>query len=117
VTALFGDASLPETLDAACVGDAAMLIIATPDSYRARRVLEVARAANPAIEAVIRTHSDDEAAQLRQLRAGFVVMGERELARTMLHHVLRRFGVPPERARRLVEDPDSADLSAEADRR
>ena len=44
-------------------------------------------------------------------------MGEHELARAMLHYALRHFGVPPERARLLVEDPASAELAAEADRR
>lgn len=117
VPAIFGDAAAPGVLESACVGRALLLIIATPDSFRARRVLELARAVNPAIDAVIRTHTDEELARLREARAGYVVMGERELARTMLHHVLRRFGVPPERARLLVEDPTSAELAAESERR
>jgi CPA2 family monovalent cation:H+ antiporter-2 len=93
------------------------LILATPDSYRARRVLELAEAANPGIQAVVRTHSDDELTRLRSTVNGHVVMGERELARTMLLHVLRQFGVPPERARLLAEEPSSTELDAEAERR
>jgi CPA2 family monovalent cation:H+ antiporter-2 len=117
VPAIFGDAAAPGVLESACAARAALLIIATPDTFRARRVLELARAANPAIDAVIRTHSEDELARLRDQRAGLVVMGERELARTMLHHVLRRFGVPPERVRLLVAEPTSEEFAAESERR
>ena len=117
VPAVFGDATDPEILRASGVGAARLLIVATPDSYRARRVLELAEAANPGIQAVVRTHSEDELARLRTTVNGHVVMGERELARTMLLYVLRQFGVPPERARRLAGEPSSADLDAEAERR
>jgi CPA2 family monovalent cation:H+ antiporter-2 len=114
---ILGDATQPELLDAAGIARARLLIIATPDSYRARRVLELAEAANPGIEMVVRTHSEDELAHLRANYNGKIVMGEQELARAMLLHVLRQFGVPPERARRLVDDPVAADLDAEAERR
>jgi len=117
VPAIFGDAAEPGVLASACADKALLLIIATPDTFRARRVLELARAANPAIDAVIRTHSDEELLRLREQQAGLIVMGERELARTMLHHVLRRFGVPPERVRLLVADPTSEELAAQSERR
>jgi CPA2 family monovalent cation:H+ antiporter-2 len=117
VAAVFGDATDPEILGAAGVGAARLLIVATPDSYRARRILELAEAANPGIQAVVRTHSEDELARLRTTVNGHVVMGERELARTMLLYVLRQFGVPPERARRLAEETSGADLDADAERR
>jgi len=117
VPVVFGDATVPEILDASGIAHARLLILATPDSYRARRVLELAEAANPGIQVVVRTHSEDELARLRTTVNGHVVMGERELARTMLLYVLRQFGVPPERARRLAEEPSSAELAAEAERR
>ena len=40
-----------------------------------------------------------------------------KLARAMAHYVLRRFGVPPERARLLVVDNAAAELQAQAERR
>ena len=104
-------------LEAAGIGRARLLIVATPDSFRARRVLEIAEAANPGIQVVVRTHSEAELARLRASCNGQVVMGEQELARTMLLYVLRQFGVPPERARRLVEEPEASELDAEAERR
>jgi CPA2 family monovalent cation:H+ antiporter-2 len=115
--AVFGDATQAELLEAAGISRARLLIIATPDSYRARHVLELAQAANPGIQVVIRTHSEDELARLRAHCNGHVVMGEQELARAMLLYVLRQFGVPPERARRLVEEPAASELDAEAERR
>jgi CPA2 family monovalent cation:H+ antiporter-2 len=114
---VFGDAGAPGILERAGIAEASLLIVATPDSFRARRVLELARVARPGIPAVIRTHSEGELQKLREDPTSYVVMGERELARTMLHHVLRQFGVPPERARLLVEDPSSRELEAEAERR
>ena len=115
--ALLGDAADDGVLARAGIADASLLIVATPDSFRARRVLELAREARPGIPGVVRTHSDGELDALRGDPANHVVMGERELARTMLMHVLRQFGVPPERARLLVEDPSSSALEAEAERR
>ena len=56
--------------------------------------MEVARALNPGIDVVVRTHSDDEFKVLESLGAGRVVMGERELARGMLEYSLRSLGVP-----------------------
>jgi CPA2 family monovalent cation:H+ antiporter-2 len=117
VAAILGDATQPALLDAAGISRARLLIVATPDSYRARRVLEIAEAANPGIQVVVRTHSEEELARLRADHVGHVVMGEQELARAMLLYVLRQFGVPPERARLLVEEPASSELAAEADRR
>ena len=75
------------------------------------------RTSNPSIDIVIRTHSDVEFARLREQEVGRIIMGEQELARAMLEYALRRLGVPPDRARLLVEDQASKDLAAEAERR
>lgn len=117
VPVLFGDATIEGTLTAAGVERARLLVIATPDSFQTRRVLELAMEANPAIDVVIRTHSEDEFARLRERNIGRVVMGEHELARAMVLHTLRHFGVPADRARRLIDDPNSESLAAEAERR
>jgi CPA2 family monovalent cation:H+ antiporter-2 len=117
VPAILGDATSPELLDAAGIRQARVLIIATPDSIRARRVLELAQAVNPEIQVVVRTHSEPERALLRGQYNGQIVMGEQELARAMLLYALRQLGVPPERARLLVAEQASAELVAEAERR
>ena len=117
VPVIFGDATVPGLLESAGLAQARLLIVATPDSFLARRAVEIARQVNPGIDVVVRTHSHEELVRLRAEHAGRIIMGEHELARAMLHYALRHFGVPPERARRLVEDHADADLVAEADRR
>jgi monovalent cation:H+ antiporter-2, CPA2 family len=117
VPVLFGDATAPGVLEGAGIATARLVIVATPDSFQARRSVELARLANPSIDIVVRTHSDEEFAHLREQHAGRIIMGEHELARVMLQYALRRLGVPPDRARMLVEDQVSADLAAEAERR
>jgi CPA2 family monovalent cation:H+ antiporter-2 len=99
VPTIVGDASVPDVLKAAGVGRARLIAVATPDSFQARRIVEVARQLNPNLEIVARTHSAAEVAALEALGAQRVVMGERELARSMTEHALRGLGVPPERAR------------------
>lgn len=46
-----------------------------------------------------------------------MVMGERELARSMLEYVLRAFGVPPARAALLVADDGNGRIVADSERR
>jgi CPA2 family monovalent cation:H+ antiporter-2 len=67
-----------------------MLVIATPDTFHVRHMIETARALNPGIETVVRTHSEEEAVLLRRENAGAVFMGEHELALGMTRHVLER---------------------------
>jgi CPA2 family monovalent cation:H+ antiporter-2 len=97
-----GDAATPGVLTQAGVEHARLLVVATPDSFLARRIVEVARQLNPTIDVVVRTHSEHEFRTLEALGAGRVVMGERELARGMLEYSLRSLGVPRERAQAIV---------------
>ncbi len=91
VAAVSGDAADPAALIQAHIADAAMLVIATPDTLGVRRMVETARQLNPGIEVVVRTHSEDESQLLRQDKVGTVFFGEEELAKGMTAHVLRRF--------------------------
>ncbi len=102
VPTIEGDASVPAILRAAGINHARLLVVATPDSFQARRIVEVARGINSTIDVVVRTHKESEFAELEALGANRVVMGERELARGMLEYSLRSLGVPPERARAIV---------------
>ncbi len=95
IAAVLGDASDPMVLAQTHVQRAGMLVVATPDSVAARRMIEIARKVNPAIEVVLRTHSEDEAELLRREGMGEVFMGERELARAMTRHVLERMKDSP----------------------
>jgi len=91
VPAVSGDASEPTVLIQAHVHRARMLVIATPDTLDVRRMIEIARTVNPRIETVVRTHSEEEAVLLEKEHAGKVFLGEHELARSMIQHVLDRY--------------------------
>jgi CPA2 family monovalent cation:H+ antiporter-2 len=103
VEAVFGDASAPGILHAASIEQARLLIIATPDSFQARRQIEIARKANPAIDIVVRTHSETERRKLKELAIGLVLMAERELAFGMMRYALRSLGVPEADAQAFVD--------------
>jgi K+:H+ antiporter len=91
VPAVSGDASEPTVLIQAHIHQARMLVIATPDTLDVRRMIEIARTVNPRIETVVRTHSEEEAVLLEKENAGKVFLGEHELARSMIQHVLDRY--------------------------
>ncbi|MDP3753142.1 MAG: YbaL family putative K(+) efflux transporter [Polaromonas sp.] len=88
--AVSGDASEPGVLIQAHIAQARMLVIATPDTLDVRQMIATARALNPAIETVVRTHNETEAKLLDQENAGKVFLGEHELAQAMTRHVLER---------------------------
>ena len=91
IPAVSGDASDPAVLIQAHIHRARMLVIATPDTLDVRRMIEIARTVNPRVETVVRTHSEEEAGLLEKENAGKVFLGEHELARAMIRHVLERY--------------------------
>jgi len=88
VAAVAGDAGEPAVLIQAHIARAAVLVVATPDLLRVRAMIGTARALNPGIRIVLRSHSDGEAELLRRENAGTVFVGEQELATSMARHVL-----------------------------
>ncbi len=96
ILAIFGDASRPGILSHAHLSTAKLLIIATPTSYQARHILEIAKKENPDIDTVVRTHSAKEQHFLRENGANRVVMGEFELAFSMAEYALQSYGRGPE---------------------
>jgi CPA2 family monovalent cation:H+ antiporter-2 len=91
VAAVSGDATEPAVLIQAHIADAAMLVVATPDSRNVPQMIETARSLNPDIEIVVRTHSEDESQMLRKEGIGTVFFGEEELAKGMTAHIVERF--------------------------
>jgi CPA2 family monovalent cation:H+ antiporter-2 len=96
IAAVSGDATEPMVLVQAHIHRARMLVIATPDTLNVRRMIETARTVNPRIEAVVRTHSEEEAGLLEKENAGKIFLGERELARNMSQYVIGRYAVKVE---------------------
>ena len=71
---------------------AARLFVTLPEAFEAGQVIEQARRANPAIEIIARAHSEADVQHFTGLGATLTVMGEREIARRMLEHAVRRRG-------------------------
>jgi len=90
IPAVSGDAGEAAVLIQAHVARAQILVVAVPDTFQVRKMIEIARALKPDVETVVRVHSDEEAALLRKENAGQVFMGEHELALGMTRHVLER---------------------------
>lgn len=88
IPAVSGNASDPAVLIQAHIARAGLLIVAVPDPVGARKMVEIARALNPSIQVVLRTHSEEEAELLEKDGIGKVFMGEHELALGMTRHVL-----------------------------
>jgi CPA2 family monovalent cation:H+ antiporter-2 len=88
IAAVSGNAAEAAVLSRAHIAGARLLVLAIPDAFEARSMIQSARALQPNLEAVVRAHSDDEAALLRKERASWVFMGEHELALGMTRRVL-----------------------------
>ena len=81
-----------------------MLVIASPDPYHARRVIEISKEINPKIEIAARTHSEQMQGYLEKLGVHRAFMGERELALSMAHHTLMKMGRTDDEADATVDE-------------
>ncbi|NRR33161.1 Kef family K(+) transporter [Oxalobacteraceae bacterium] len=88
IPAVAGNAGDEMVLIQAHIARAAVLVIATPDTFHVRSMIATARALNPDIRTVVRTHNEAEAELLRQERAGRIFIGEEELATGMTQFVV-----------------------------
>jgi len=86
--AVWGDATDPAVLIQAHIRDASALVIATPETVHVRVMVETARAVNPRIEVIVRSHNLEEAELLERDGAGKVFVGEHELGKAMVGFVL-----------------------------
>jgi len=92
IAAVAGNAGEPAVLIQAHIHKARMLVVATPDTFHVRAMIETARALNPDIKIAVRTHNEEEAALLRSERAGVIFIGEQELAKSMAAHIAGEIG-------------------------
>ncbi|MEM6160634.1 YbaL family putative K(+) efflux transporter [Erwinia sp. P6884] len=84
VPAILGNATRRETMDLACLTSARWLLLTIPNGYEAGEVVTAAREKHPTIEIIARAHYDDEVDYIIGRGANEVVMGEREIASSML---------------------------------
>jgi CPA2 family monovalent cation:H+ antiporter-2 len=84
-----GSAADREVLKAANLGAARCLLVAIPDAFEGGQAVAQARAANPGLRIVARSHSDEETKHLEKHGASRVIMGEHEIALAMLDDLQR----------------------------
>ena len=98
VEAILGNAANAQVLNGANLAGASRLVVAIPEAFEAGQVVQQARLANPGLEIVARAHSDPEVEHLTRLGADVVIMGEREIARSMIEEISRRSAPAPDQA-------------------
>ena len=91
IPAVSGNASEPSVLIQAHIANAAMLVIATPDTIDVRKMVKAAKMLQPEIKIVIRTHHEDESKFLREEHLGKVFYGEEELANGMSAFIIEQY--------------------------
>lgn len=96
IETIVGNAANGDILAAANLAGARQLILAIPNAFEAGQVVVKARAANPVINILARAHSDAEVQHLQDLGADAVIMGEREIARGIVAHILNLDEPKPE---------------------
>ncbi|HEX2449486.1 MAG TPA: NAD-binding protein, partial [Methyloceanibacter sp.] len=87
IEALAGNAADPEMIAAANLPAARCLLVAIADGFEGGQVVEQARATNPGLAIIARAHSDEEMEHLKRHGATIVVMGEHEIAKSMLDNI------------------------------
>ncbi|MBI3433930.1 MAG: cation:proton antiporter [Proteobacteria bacterium] len=91
VQTINGNGADPEVMNAANFAAARCLLVAIPDGFEGGQVVAQARALNAALPIIARAHSDEEVAHLQLHGATMVVMGEEEIAKSMLADIGARF--------------------------
>lgn len=89
IPAVWGDATEPEVLVQAHIREAKALVIATPETVMVSKMTEVAQTLNPDIQIVVRSHNVEEAELIQAESGATVFVGERELANSMLTHIVK----------------------------
>jgi CPA2 family monovalent cation:H+ antiporter-2 len=87
-----GNAADGDILLTANLPAARCLLVAIPDAFEGGQVVAQARAANPNLLIIARSHSEEETEHLMKHGASKVIMGEREIAHAMLGDVPSRPG-------------------------
>ncbi len=84
IIAVLGNSANSEIMDLARLDCARWLLVTIPNGYEAGEIVAAARTKRPNIEIIARAHYDDEVTYIMDRGADKVVMGEREIANSML---------------------------------
>ncbi|MGL4684834.1 MAG: YbaL family putative K(+) efflux transporter, partial [Hafnia alvei] len=84
IHAVLGNAANPEIMELARIDCARWLLLTIPNGYEAGEIVAFARTKRDTLDIIARAHYDDEVAYISDRGANQVVMGEREIANSML---------------------------------
>ena len=87
IETIVGNAADPAVIGAANLPAARCLLVAIPDAFEGGQVVAQARAINPRLRIIARSHSQEETDHLTRLGASEVILGEYEIARAMIARV------------------------------
>jgi CPA2 family monovalent cation:H+ antiporter-2 len=87
VEVIVGNAADPQVIEAANLGAARYVLVAIPDAFEGGQVVQQARALNANLPIIARAHFEEEIGHLKEHGANIVVMGEHEIAKSMLDNV------------------------------
>lgn len=92
--AVVGDGAEPSVLIQAHIARASLLVVATPDLFDARKMVDIARALNPGIAVLARGEDSAEAELWRQEQLGAVVASDAAMARELVEQIVALRGEP-----------------------
>jgi len=96
IKAVLGNAARIDTMELARLDCARWLLLTIPNGYEAGEIVTAAREKRPNIEIIARAHYDDEVDYIMERGADRVVMGEREIANSMLNLLLLNTEAAPQ---------------------
>ncbi|PPI86316.1 YbaL family putative K(+) efflux transporter [Candidatus Pantoea edessiphila] len=85
INAVLGNATNEDIINLTYIDRARWLLLTIPNGYEAAEVVTIVRGKNQSIEIIARAHYDDEVKYIMERGANQVVMGEREIANSILH--------------------------------
>ncbi|MBV4366097.1 YbaL family putative K(+) efflux transporter [Erwinia phyllosphaerae] len=88
ISAVLGNAARTDVMELARLDCASWLLLTIPDGFEAGEIVAAAREKHPAIEIIARAHYDEEVSYITERGANRVIMGEREIASSMLNILL-----------------------------
>ncbi|MGL9734126.1 MAG: YbaL family putative K(+) efflux transporter [Symbiopectobacterium sp.] len=84
IKAVLGNATKVEIMELARLDCARWLLLSIPNGYEAGEIVAAAREKRPDLQIIARAHYDDEVSYITEHGANQVVMGEREIANSMI---------------------------------
>jgi CPA2 family monovalent cation:H+ antiporter-2 len=96
IAAVYGDATRPETLQAAGVTESGTLILGSAGMAASEEVIRAARALNPKIRVLARATYLRDVSALKTAGADDVFSGEEEVALAFVESILESLGATPE---------------------